>query len=107
MVVIAISVLATIGVTMSFTPSAPVQVIEGPKEIVYINNAALAHFNGTDEIRKISSQEELTSIIQTATAVGLQNSFRTDFTSGSQMMTAEFAETSQMFDDNMMFDESV
>ena len=107
MVVIAISVLATIGVTMSFTPSAPVQVIEGPKEIVYINNAALAHFNGTDEIRKISSQEELTSIIQTATAVGLQNSLRTDFTSGSQMMTAEFAETSQMFDDNMMFDESV
>ena len=75
MVVIAISVLATIGVMMSLTPSAPVQIIEGPKETVYINSAALAHFNGTDEIRKISSQEELTSIIQAVTPVGLQDSF--------------------------------
>ena len=107
MVVIAISVLATIGVMMSLTPSAPVQIIEGPKETVYINSAALAHFNGTDEIRKISSQEELTSIIQAVTPVGLQNSFRTDLARGSPMMAAEFAETSQMFDDAMIWESAM
>ena len=107
MVVIAISVLATIGVMMSLTPSAPVQVIEGPKETVYINSAALAHFNGTDEIRKISSQEELTSIIQAVTPVGLQNSFRADFARGSPMREAGFVETRQMLDDAMIWESAM
>ena len=63
--VVAISVLVTIGVMISIAPAPPTQTIaEPPKQgIVDADEPILAQTTGTDEIREISSEEELRDIL--------------------------------------------
>ena len=68
----AISVLVTIGVMISITPAPPTPVItESPiQEIPDAGEPISTQTEGTDEIRKITSEEELRDILQTRTLQG-------------------------------------
>ena len=77
-IVIIISVIATIGVMYSLgfeQQQAQISQIPSP-EIIYMNNSNLEFFEGTQEIKKISSQEELKRVID-ASAVIDRNLYNT------------------------------
>jgi len=64
-IVIAISVLVTAGImySISFEQVEP-QIIQSPPEIIYVDKTVSEFFEGTNEIKKISSQEELKNILE-------------------------------------------
>ncbi len=67
-IVIAISVLVTAGImySISFEQIEP-QIIQSPPEIIYVDKSISEFFEGTNEIKKISSQEELKNILEAST----------------------------------------
>ena len=68
-VVIAISVLVTAGVMYSILDEPQPQVVQSPPEIIYVDKTVSEFFDGTNEIKKISSQEELKSILEASSSI--------------------------------------
>ena len=68
-VVIAISVLVTAGIMYSILDEPQPQVVQSPPEIIYVDKTVSEFFDGTNEIKKISSQEELKSILEASSSI--------------------------------------
>ena len=63
-IIIAISVISTAGITYSISLEQQPQVSLVTPEIIYVEKETSKYFEGTHDIRKISSQEELKSILE-------------------------------------------
>ncbi|KER06925.1 Deoxycytidine triphosphate deaminase protein [Marine Group I thaumarchaeote SCGC AAA799-E16] len=74
-IAVIVSVIATFGVTMSFVPLYTETEFESPDpveilgntpepEIIYVDKSISKFFEGTNDIKKIPSQEELVSILE-------------------------------------------
>ena len=63
-VVIAISVLVTAGIMYSIDFEQQPQIVQTSPEIIYVDKTVSEFFEGTNEIKKISSQEELKNILE-------------------------------------------
>ena len=94
-VVIAISVLVTAGImySISFDQVEP-QIIQSPPEIIYVDKTVSEFFEGTNEIKKISSQEELKNILE-ASSIFSGNFYDTNILTRNTAVSEE-----------MMFDSS-
>jgi inhibitor of cysteine peptidase len=68
-VVIAISVLVTAGIMYSILNEQEPQIVQSPPEIIYVDKTVSEFFDGTNEIKKISSQEELKSILEASSSI--------------------------------------
>ena len=68
-VVIAISVLVTAGIMYIILDEPQSQIVQTPPEIIYVDKTVSEFFEGTNEIKKISSQEELKSILEASSSV--------------------------------------
>ncbi len=68
-VVIAISVLVTAGIMYSILEEPQPQIVQSPPEIIYVDKTVSEFFEGTNEIKKISSQEELKSILEASSSI--------------------------------------
>jgi len=68
-VVIAISVLVTAGIMYIILDEPQPQIVQTPPEIIYVDKTVSEFFEGTNEIKKISSQEELKSILEASSSV--------------------------------------
>ncbi|KFM21756.1 copper amine oxidase-like protein [Marine Group I thaumarchaeote SCGC AAA799-B03] len=80
-IAVIVSVIATFGVTMSFVPLYTETEFESPDpveilgntpepEIIYVDKSISKFFEGTNDIKKISSQEELVSILEATSSFG-------------------------------------
>ncbi len=70
-IAVAISVIVTAGIMYSIDFDQQPQVSQTPTpEIIYIDKSVSEYFEGTDNIKKISSQEELKSILEASTLFG-------------------------------------
>ena len=69
-IVIAISVIVTAGIMYGITFDQESQIVQTSPEIIYIDKSVSEFFEGTNEIKKISSQEELKNIIDTSALFG-------------------------------------
>ncbi len=67
-VVIAISVLVTAGIMYGISFEQQPQVVQSPPEIIYVDKTVSEFFEGTNEIKKISSQEELKNILDVSSS---------------------------------------
>jgi uncharacterized secreted protein with C-terminal beta-propeller domain len=64
-IAIAISVIVTVGIMYAIDSDQQPQIVQIPEpEIIYINKVSSEYFEGTDEIKKISSQQELQNILE-------------------------------------------
>ena len=64
-IAIAISVIVTAGIMYAIDSDQQPQIVQIPEpEIIYINKVSSEYFEGTDEIKKISSQQELQNILE-------------------------------------------
>lgn len=63
-IVIAISVIVTAGIMYGISFEQQPQVVQLPPEIIYVDKTVSEFFEGTNEIKKISSQEELKNILE-------------------------------------------
>ena len=63
-IVIAISVIVTAGIMYGISFEQQPQVVQLPPEIIYVDKTVSGFFEGTNEIKKISSQEELKNILE-------------------------------------------
>lgn len=72
LIAIVISVIVTAGImyAVGFEEQPRIIVKTPSPELVYIDKSASEIFNGTNEIKKISSQEELKSILETSALLG-------------------------------------
>jgi len=62
---VAISVIVTAGIMYSIDFEKQPQIVQIPEpEISYVDKSVSKYFEGTNEIKKISSQEELKSILE-------------------------------------------
>ena len=68
-VVIAISVLVTAGIMYTILDEPQPQIVQSPPEIIYVDKTVSEFFEGTNEIKKISSQEELKSILEASSSI--------------------------------------
>ena len=68
-VVIVISVLVTAGIMYSILNEQDPQIVQSPPEIIYVDKTVSEFFEGTNEIKKISSQEELKSILEASSSI--------------------------------------
>ncbi|MCH7758213.1 MAG: hypothetical protein IIA19_07075 [Thaumarchaeota archaeon] len=61
-IVVAVSVIVTVGImfVIGFDQQPEVSTIPTPPQIVYVDKTVSEFFKGTQEIRKISSESELT-----------------------------------------------
>ena len=76
-IIVIISVIITAGITYSLTLDQQPQVVQTPQpEIIYVDKPSSELFQGTNEIREISSQEELKNILDMSSSFG--NSFYDD-----------------------------
>ncbi|MFQ5783032.1 MAG: beta-propeller domain-containing protein [Nitrosopumilus sp.] len=72
-IAVVVSVIITVGVMYSIDFEQEIQVSETPEpEIIYVDKSASEYFEGTQEIKKISSQEELKSILDASALFGGQ-----------------------------------
>ncbi len=72
--IVIISVIITAGITYSLTWDQQPQIVQTPQpEIIYVDKTDSELFQGTNEIREISSQEELKNILE------ISSSFRNNF----------------------------
>ncbi len=70
-IVIAISVIVTAGVMFSLGFDNQPQITQTPPtEIVYVEKSVSELFEGTNDVKKISSQEELKNILETSSLLG-------------------------------------
>ena len=102
-IVIAISVIVTAGIMYGITFNQEPQILQTSPEIIYIDKSVSEFFEGTNEIKKISSQEELKNIIDTSALFGgnfydtriLRNmaSDRVMFSEDSAVMSPESVQT--------------
>jgi len=64
-IAIAISVLVTAGIMYVMDTDEQPQIVQTPDpEIIYVNKVVSEYFEGSNEIKKISSQEELQNILE-------------------------------------------
>ncbi|PHR88642.1 MAG: copper amine oxidase, partial [Moritella sp.] len=63
-IVIAISVIVTAGIMYGISFEQQPQIVQSPPEIIYVDKTVSEFFEGTNEIKKISSQEELKNILE-------------------------------------------
>ena len=63
-IAVAISVLVTAGIMYSMLGEQEPQIVQVPPEIIYVNKSVSEIFEGTNEIKKISTNEELKSILE-------------------------------------------
>ena len=68
-IVIAISVIVTAGIMYGISFEQQSQVVQSPPEIIYVDKTVSEFFEGTNEIKKISSQEELKNILEASALV--------------------------------------
>ena len=89
-IVIAISVIITAGIMFSIGYDNQPQITQTPQtEIIYVDKTVSEYFEGSNEIKKISSQEELQNILEAS------SSFDGGF---DPRMLRSFAEDAVMFD---------
>ena len=70
-IVIAISVIITAGIMFSFGYDNQPQITQSPQtEIIYVDKTVSEFFEGTNDVKKISSQEELKNILETSSLLG-------------------------------------
>jgi len=70
-IAVAISVIVTAGIMYSIDFDQPPQVSQTPTpEIIYVDKSVSEYFEGTNNIKKISSQEELKSILEASALLG-------------------------------------
>ncbi len=70
-IAVAISVIVTAGIMYSIDFDQPPQVSQIPTpEIIYVDKSVSEYFEGTDNIKKISSQEELKNILDASALFG-------------------------------------
>ena len=71
LIAIAISVIVTAGIMFAMDSDEQPQMVQIPEpEIIYVNKATSEYFKGTNDIKKISSQEELMSILEASSLFG-------------------------------------
>jgi len=68
-VVIVISVLVTAGIMYGISFEQQPQIVKSHPEIIYVDKTVSEFFEGTNEIKKITSQEELKSILEASLLV--------------------------------------
>jgi len=91
-IVIAISVIVTAGIMFSIGFDNQPQITQTPQtEIIYIDKSVSEYFEGTNNVKKISSQEELKNILETSSSFG--GNFY-----DNRMMKSMAVEESVMFD---------
>ncbi len=89
-IAIAISVLVTAGIMYVMDTDEQPQIVQTPDpEIIYVNKVVSEYFEGSNEIKKISSQEELQNILEAS------SSFDGGF---DPRMFRSFADDAVMFD---------
>jgi len=89
-IAIAISVLVTAGIMYVMDTDEQPQIVQTPDpEIIYVNKVVSEYFEGSNEIKKISSQEELQNILEAS------SSFDGGF---DPRMLRSFADDAVMFD---------
>ena len=89
-IAIAISVLVTAGIMYVMDTDEQPQIVQTPDpEIIYVNKVVSEYFEGSNEIKKISSQEELQNILEAS------SSFDGGF---DTRMLRSFADDAVMFD---------
>lgn len=70
-IVIAISVIVTAGIMISLGFDSQPQTTQTPHtEIIYVDKSVSEYFEGTNNVKKISSQEELKGILETSSSAG-------------------------------------
>ncbi|ABX12367.1 beta-propeller domain-containing protein [Nitrosopumilus maritimus] len=70
-IAVAISVIVTAGIMYAIGFEQEPQIVEVPTpEIVYVDKSASEFFEGTNDIKQISSQEELVSILEASSLFG-------------------------------------
>jgi inhibitor of cysteine peptidase len=70
-IVIAISVIITAGIMISIGYDNQPQITQSPQtEIVYVEKSVSKFFEGTNNVKKIASQEELKEILETSSLLG-------------------------------------
>ncbi len=70
-IVIAISVIVTAGIMFSLGFDNQPQITQTPQtEIIYVDKSISEYFEGTNNIKKISSHEELKGILETSSLLG-------------------------------------
>ena len=66
-IAVIVSILGTAGVMYAISFDQPSEILDIPEpQIIYVDKSASEFFTGTDEIKKISSQDELKDILQTS-----------------------------------------
>jgi uncharacterized secreted protein with C-terminal beta-propeller domain len=63
-IAVAISVLVTTGIMYAIAFDQQPEILQTPPEIIYVDKSASEFFEGTNDIKKISSQEELKDILE-------------------------------------------
>ncbi len=87
-IVIAISVMVTVGIMLSFEGYDQPQIVQHPTtETVYVDKTNSEFFKGTNNVKKIASQEELKNILETSSLFG-ENFYNLQ---GINSKTARFA----------------
>jgi len=70
-IVIAISVIVTAGIMFSLGFDQQPQITQTPTpEIIYVDKSTSEYFEGTNDVKKIASQEELKNILETSAVLG-------------------------------------
>ena len=70
-IAVAISVIVTAGIMYAIGFEQEPQIVEVPTpEIVYVDKSVSEFFKGTNDIKQISSQEELVSILEASSLFG-------------------------------------
>ena len=90
-IVIAISVIVTAGIMYGISFEQQPQIVQSSPEIVYVDKTVSEFFEGTNEIKKISSQEELKNILEVSSLFS-GNFYDTN------ILTRNFAVSEEMFD---------
>ncbi len=91
-IVIAISVIVTAGVMFSVGFENQPQITQAPQtEIIYVEKTVSEFFEGTNDIKKISSQEELKDILETSSLLE-GNFYRDGFMRRAQTASLEVSE---------------
>ncbi len=93
-IVIVISVIVTAGIMYGISFEQQPQIVQSPPEIIYVDKTVSEFFEGTNEIKKISSQEELKNILE-ASSLFTKNFYDTN------ILTRNIAVSEEM-----MFDSS-
>jgi len=95
-IAIVISVIATAGIMYTMDTYQQPQIVQIPEsETIYVNKGVSEYFEGTNEIKKISSQQELQNILEASSS--FNGSFDTrilrTFATDDAMMMGETAES--------------